>query len=71
MIIANSLGFVCFALNLRCPSTSLSFKHLVDRRFDHIIIVVQSDWGEEYEKFNSFPATLALPIRSFVPHTHQ
>lgn len=31
-----------------------NFQALVERKFDAKIIVVQSDWGGEYEKLNSF-----------------
>jgi histone deacetylase 1/2 len=31
-----------------------NFQKLVERQFDKKILVVQSDWGGEYEKLNSF-----------------
>jgi hypothetical protein len=49
----------------------LEFQRLVEHRLDRKIIIVQSNWGEEYERLNSFSATLASPIRSIAPHTHQ
>jgi hypothetical protein len=31
-----------------------NFQNLVDRKFDRKIISMQTDWGGEYEKLNSF-----------------
>jgi hypothetical protein len=45
----------------------LEFQCLVERRFDRKIITVQSDWGGEYEKLNSFFVTLASLIRFLAP----
>jgi hypothetical protein len=45
----------------------LEFQRLVERRFDRKIITVQSDWGGEYEKLNSFFVTLASLIKFLAP----
>jgi hypothetical protein len=35
------------------------FQQLVERKFDRKIVAMQTDWGGEYEKLNSFFARLA------------
>jgi len=47
------------------------FKNLVERKFDRKIISVQSDWGGEYEKLNSFFQRLGISHRVSCPHAHQ
>jgi histone deacetylase 1/2 len=47
------------------------FKNLVEHKFDRKIISVQSDWGGEYEKLNSFFQCLGISHRVSCPHAHQ
>jgi hypothetical protein len=44
---------------------------MVERMFNHKIIVVQSDWGGEYERLNSFFCTLGITHLVSCPHAHQ
>jgi hypothetical protein len=39
--------------------------------FNRKIIVVQSDWGEEYEKLNSFFTKIGIMHQVSCPHVHQ
>jgi histone deacetylase 1/2 len=43
----------------------------VERLFDRKIVVVQSDWGGEYEKLNSFFTKVGITHLVSCPHTHQ
>ena len=47
------------------------FQHLVERLFDRKIIAVQSDWGGEYEKLNSFFTNIGISHQVSCPHAHQ
>jgi histone deacetylase 1/2 len=47
------------------------FQNLVERLFDRKIVVVQSDWGGEYEKLNSFFTKVGITHLVSCPHTHQ
>jgi len=47
------------------------FQSLVERKFDKKIIAVQSDWGGEYEKLNSFFQQIGIVHRVSFPHAHQ
>lgn len=47
------------------------YQALVERKFDSKIITVQSDWGGEYEKLNSFFQTLGISQHVSCPHAHQ
>jgi histone deacetylase 1/2 len=48
-----------------------NFQKLVERQFDKKILVVQSDWGGEYEKLNSFFKKIGIEHHVFCPHAHQ
>ena len=48
-----------------------NFQALVERQFDSKILAVQSDWGGEYEKLNSFFQTLGISHHVSFPHAHQ
>ena len=48
-----------------------NFQALVERKFDSKILAVQSDWGGEYEKLNSFFQTLGISHHVYCPHAHQ
>jgi histone deacetylase 1/2 len=47
------------------------FQNLVERLFDRKIVVVQSDWGGEYEQLNSFFTKVGITHLISCPHTHQ
>jgi len=47
------------------------FQHLVERKFDHKIRAVQTDWGGEYEALNSFFKRIGIDHHVSCPHAHQ
>jgi histone deacetylase 1/2 len=47
------------------------FQQLVERQFDRKIIAVQTDWGGEYEKLNSFFTKIGISHHVSCPHAHQ
>jgi histone deacetylase 1/2 len=47
------------------------FQNLVERKFARKIIAMQSDWGGEYEKLNSFFQHIGITHRVSCPHAHQ
>jgi histone deacetylase 1/2 len=47
------------------------FQNQVERLFDGKIIAVQSDWGGEYEKLNSFFTKIGITHLVSCPHAHQ
>ena len=47
-----------------------NFQALVERKFDSKIIAVQSDWGGEYEKLNSFFQSIGISHHVSCPHAH-
>ena len=47
------------------------FQKLVERQFDRKIKTVQSDWGGEYEKLNSFFRNIGIAHHVSCPHAHQ
>lgn len=49
----------------------LNFQALVERKFDTKIIALQSDWGGEYEKLNSFFQNLGISHHVSYAHAHQ
>ena len=49
----------------------LNFQALVERQFDSKILALQSDWGGEYEKLNSFFQKLGISHHVSRPHAHQ
>jgi histone deacetylase 1/2 len=48
-----------------------NFQQLVKHQFDKKILVVQSDWGGEYEKLNSFFKQIGIEHHVSCPHAHQ
>jgi hypothetical protein len=46
------------------------FQILVERQFHRKILVVQSDWGGEYRKLDSF-TNIGIVHHVFCPHAHQ
>jgi len=47
------------------------FQQLVERQFNRKIIAVQTDWGGEYEKLNSFFTKIGISHHVSCPHAHQ
>ena len=47
------------------------FQNLVERRFDRKILALQTDWGGEYEKLNSFFTKIGISHHVSCPHAHQ
>jgi hypothetical protein len=47
------------------------FQKMVERIFDKNIITVQTDWGGEYEKLNSFFKNIGITYHVSCPHAHQ
>jgi hypothetical protein len=47
------------------------FQHLVERMFHRKIIAVQSDWGGEYVKLNSYFRQIGIAHLVSCPHAHQ
>jgi hypothetical protein len=47
------------------------FQALVERLFDRKIIAMQTDWGDEYEKLNSFFNKIGISHIFSCPHAHQ
>jgi hypothetical protein len=61
---------------LLCPKLEVSkyfleFQSLVERMLGRKIISLQSDWGGEYEKLNSFLRQVDISHHVSCPHTHQ
>jgi hypothetical protein len=49
----------------------IEFQNMVERRFDTKIIVVQTDWGGEYQRLNSFFTEHGISHLVSYPHAHQ
>jgi histone deacetylase 1/2 len=49
----------------------LNFQQLVERKFDRKNITMQTDWGGEYEKLNSFFQKVGITHHVSCPHAHQ
>jgi histone deacetylase 1/2 len=47
------------------------FQQFVERWFNRKIISIQTDWGEEYEKLNSFFRPVGISQLVSCPHAHQ
>jgi histone deacetylase 1/2 len=47
------------------------FQQLVERRFNRKIVAIQTDWGGEYEKLNSFFRQVGISHMVSCPHAHQ
>ena len=47
------------------------FQHLVERQFDRKILALQTDWGGEYVKLNSFFTRIGISHHVSCPHAHQ
>jgi hypothetical protein len=49
----------------------VEFQSLVERMLNRKILAVQSDWGGEYEKLNSFFRSIGIAHHVSCPHAHQ
>jgi histone deacetylase 1/2 len=49
----------------------LNFQQYIERKFDRQIITMQTDWGDEYEKGNSFIQKVGITHHVSCPHAHQ
>ena len=47
------------------------FQNLVERQFDRKILAMQTDWGGEYEKLNSFFTQVGISHHVSCPYAHQ
>jgi histone deacetylase 1/2 len=47
------------------------FQTLVERQFDRKILAMQTDWGGEYEKLNSFFTKIGISHHVSCPYAHQ
>jgi histone deacetylase 1/2 len=47
------------------------FQQLVERRFNRKIVSIQTDWGGEYERLNSFFKNIGISYLVSCPHAHQ
>jgi len=47
------------------------FQVFVERQFSRKIKFVQTDWGSEYHKLNSFFKTIGIHHRLICPNTHE
>jgi hypothetical protein len=47
------------------------FQVLIERLFDRKIIAMQTDWGGEYEKLNSFFSQIGITHLVSCPHAYQ
>lgn len=71
-IIVNLLGFInCLKSRADVYRVFLEFQVHVERLLNHKIICMQTDWGGEYEKFNSFFRQLGIEHHVSCPHIHQ
>ncbi|WVZ57430.1 hypothetical protein U9M48_007816 [Paspalum notatum var. saurae] len=48
-----------------------NFQNLVERKFNRKIITMQTDWGGEYERLNSFFQKVGIVHHVSCPHAHQ
>jgi hypothetical protein len=47
------------------------FQSMVERQFDKKILAIQTDWGGEYQKLNSFFQRIGISHHVSCPHAHQ
>ena len=71
MTLASSLGYICLSLNLKFFPSSKNFRNLLSVSLTKKIIAVQSVWGREYEKLNSFFRSIGIEHHVSCPHAHQ
>lgn len=68
--IANLPGSIFSNTNLKCSKDFMNFNNLLK---DNLIekFSLQSDWGGEYEKLNSFFSKIGITHLVSCPHAHQ
>jgi len=49
----------------------LDFQNIVERMFDRKIVAMQTDWGGEYQKLNSFFQRIGISHHVSCPYAHQ
>jgi IS30 family transposase len=52
-------------------STFVEFQKLVEHLFDRKIIMVQTDWGDEYQKLHGFFSKIGNTHHVSYPYAHQ
>ena len=55
----------------KAPACIHNFQSLVERKFNRKIVCMQTDWGGEYEKLNSFFQKIGISHKVSCPHAHQ
>jgi hypothetical protein len=55
----------------KMPKYFLEFQQLIKRMLGRKIIAIQSDWGGEYERLNSFFCSIDISHHISCTHTHQ
>jgi histone deacetylase 1/2 len=71
MIIVSLLGYTCSRKKSDVFSAFVNFQKLIERKLDRKILTVQSDWGGEYVKLNTFFQTQGISHHVSCPHAHQ
>jgi histone deacetylase 1/2 len=71
MILVNFHGFISSRKKSDVFQVFHNFQQLVERQFDKKILTIQSDWGGEYEKLNSFFQKIGIEHHVSCPHAHQ
>jgi histone deacetylase 1/2 len=71
MIIVNLRGYTFSRKKSDVFSAFVKFQKLVERQLNRKILAVQSDWGGEYVKLNSFFQTQGISHHVSCPHAHQ
>jgi histone deacetylase 1/2 len=49
----------------------LNWQKYVERKFDSKVVTMQTDWGDEYEKLNTFFQQAGITLHVSCPHAHQ
>jgi hypothetical protein len=71
MILVNLPEFILLNLNLKYFRSSMNFKPLLRGFFNHKIISMQTNWGDEYKKLDSFFCQIGISHLVSWPHAHQ
>ena len=71
MRIQNIYGIILFIVKSDVFSTFHFFQVRVQCQFSWKIKYVQTDWGDEYHKLNSFFQTISIHHHLICPHLHE
>ena len=71
MISVNLHGFFFLKNRSDVYQVFLDFQKLVERQFNRKIMTMQTDWGGEYQKLNSFFKQIGIIHHVSCPHAHQ